>query len=71
MEDHEETPTNPEPVEEDDLTEGIDDDEISAYIMNPHEVKSKTILWEQINAEYIQQQECNSALHTVEILFKL
>ncbi|CAG7815405.1 unnamed protein product [Allacma fusca] len=55
--DEDEPPASTEPVEEDDLTEGIDDDEINAYIMNPYEVKSKTILWEQINADYIQQQE--------------
>merc|ERR1711874_198533 len=38
-----------------DLT-GIDDDEISSYIMTDAEIKHKTKLWMTVNKEYLKEQ---------------
>ena len=38
-----------------DLT-GIDDDEISSYIMTDAEIKNKTKLWMTVNKEYLEEQ---------------
>jgi len=42
--------------EELDLT-GIDEDEIDSYIMSNQEIKLKTRLWLQLNADYLLEQE--------------
>lgn len=37
--------------------EGIDDNEIEAYLMTREEALKKKETWEKINADYIQQQK--------------
>lgn len=39
-----------------DLT-GINDDEINQFIMNKEEVRKKTALWMELNADYLKEQE--------------
>lgn len=39
-----------------DLT-GLDDDEIDGYIMPASEVKSKNMLWYNLNSKYLQEQK--------------
>lgn len=36
--------------------EGIDDDEISSYIMSDNEIRLKTNLWMKVNEEYLKEQ---------------
>jgi hypothetical protein len=38
--------------------DGIDDNEINGYIMSSVEVQRKTVMWENINKEYIETQKC-------------
>lgn len=37
----------------------IDDKELDAYIMNENEIKHKSGLWLEANAEYLKQQKGN------------
>jgi len=37
--------------------DGIDDEEINGYLMNSQEVQRKTLLWEKLNSDYINQQK--------------
>lgn len=49
-------PTAPDSGELD--LEGIDDTEINGYIMTKVEVQRKTVMWENLNRDYIIAQKC-------------